>query len=288
MASVFSGKAGRNAAMWTAGQLGALKPELLEEIQQGYTGAKSALATGRKDITSGYRGALSYLDQQYGQGAQAFGQASDALEPVQAENMAGYGMLSNALGLGGAEGTATARDAFQAGPGYQWQVEQSTDAAQRAANKVGQLYGGNTTAAVTELGSNLANQEWGNWIKNLQPYQGAANQGAQAQSSVLANLAAMYGQQGQAGANIQTGGANQKAQMQGLLAELSTTNAASRSNTINNIAGQVMGVGQQGMMAGQQAAQNRFGAAMGGLQLAGQAAGSTAGGNFLSSIFGKG
>src|SRR5205085_2489431 len=106
------------------------------------------------DQTRGnYAAGRDALNTGYGQAADTLKGAAGAYDPLIQRGLAGYDMYSNSLGINGAEGNAAARGAFQAGPGYQWQVEQATDAAQRAANKIGGLYGGNTTDAVTRLGS---------------------------------------------------------------------------------------------------------------------------------------
>ena len=106
--------------------------------------------------------------------------------------MQGYDMYSNSLGLNGQAGRDAALGAFQAGPGYQWNVDQATDQAARAANKLGMTYSGNTIDAQTRLAQNLANQEWGNWQKNLQGFQGAAQNAVAGQTGVMADLANTY------------------------------------------------------------------------------------------------
>jgi hypothetical protein len=279
--------------------------------------------------------------------------------------MSGYDMYINSLGLGGAEGRAAAEAAFRAGPGYQWQVDQATRGAQRAANAVGSAPGGgNAMDAVTRLASNLANQEYGNWQQNLQGFQGAAERATGGRAAILQDLANLYQNQGNQTATLQTqqgrdlagiqaqiAGAEQAAgsQLGALEQNRGTTNAgivqqgntALATNATNmaqllanlqsqyglnqtNLATQYGGAraglattitdalaaannqrwgttiqaGQQGMMAGQQAAANRMGAIMGGLQLGAQilgagmglpvTGGGSVGGNMLSSLFGKG
>ena len=97
-------------------------------------------------------------------------------------------MLQNSLGLNGAAGNAAAVNAFQASPGYQYQVQQATDAAQRSAASSGILGSGSTLAAVTALGSNLANQQYANWRSSLS---GLGTQGLSAANAVIgANTAA--------------------------------------------------------------------------------------------------
>jgi hypothetical protein len=298
MASPFSGSAGRKAAMWTAGYLQQLQPQILDQLQQGKTEAAGYL-TGpggaSEAITGGYGQALQALQQNYGNAAGAYGQAGAMEAPVQERNLAGYDMLGNALGLGGAEGNAAAQAAFQAGPGYQWQVDQATKAADRRAASLGLLTSGNAQEATTNLASNLANQEYGKWVTNLQPFQGASNNLAQSQAQILQNLGNLYGQQGNVTANTYGQQAQALGALYGQEAQNAMTTGESGANAIAGIGSQIANVGMQGMNAGQQAAQNRMSATMGGLQLGGQllggiaglgvAGGGTLGGNFLSSIF---
>jgi hypothetical protein len=362
MASVFSGSAGRKAAMWTAQmageQLGALTDiygkgygkaeDRLGKIgympsandlrnyynrsnyyqTQGLNRANKLLRTGMTtaagDVTSGYGAGIDTLNQMYGQGAGQMQKGVGAWQDFLGQANQGYGMYQNALGLGGAQGRADAQSAFQAGPGYQWNVDQATSQAQRAANRTGQLYGGNTQAATTQLAQNLANQEWGNWVQNLSGFQGAAQAGTQGYAGQLNSLADLYGQQGQAVSGLQAqqgkdlaaihgagygGMANNTYGTFGNLAQGATQYGQDRASlstnygnalagtalgymgdvasATNNYYNTVIGAGQQGMMAGQQAAGNRMGAMMGAAQMGGQLLGGLfgGGGGFLGGLF---
>lgn len=105
--------------------------------------------------------------------------------------------LGNALGINGASGNAAATNAFQAGPGYQFAMDQGTQAALRGASAGGSLTSGNTLTALAQFGQGLANQEYGSWLDRLS---GAAGQGLAAaggQGGALGGLADLY--QGTAG-----------------------------------------------------------------------------------------
>lgn len=297
MASPFSGSSGRKAAMWTAGYLQQLQPQILDQLQQGKEEALGYYGQGREDVTGGYGEALTGLEKYYGQGAEAYGQAGEKLGAVQDRNLAGYDMLGNALGLGGTEGNAAARGAFQAGPGYEWATSQATQAADRRANRLGLLTSGNAQAATTELANNLANQEYGNWIKNLQPYQTASVTTGGQQANVLTGLGQLYGSEGKDYGTVRTDEAAKLAGLSGNEAALAAQTGESGANAIAGIGSQIAQVGQQGMQAGQQAAQNRMSAISGGIQAAGTILGGIAGGpagaaigskagNFFGGIFG--
>jgi len=391
MASVFSGKAGRNASVQTAKFALQQRSELEDIYGKGKTAADKAVTSGYKKskpvlnqqyqtargdmtgaldrgnaailegrgsaldaVTGGYGAAIDSVSQGYGQGintvqqgygqaidavGQRYGQATDAgnravegFQPLIDKSMAGYDLYQNSQGINGAAGRDAALAAFQTGPGYQWQVDQATQGAQRAANKIGGAYGGNAQDAVTRLSSNLANQEWTNWQKGLSGYVDAAQNAVSGQAGALTNLAGIYQNQGntesqlyanqgkdvsalqvgqgkdvgtlQVGqgkdtASIYSDAAkglsnNQMTAGQSLsdtamrqgenMATLETGFGQSKANNalgyMQNVAGAnsnfyntLIPSTQQGMMAGQQAAQNKMGAIMGGLQLAGQVAG---------------
>ena len=165
-------------------------------------------------------------------------------------------MLANSYGLNGAAGTAAAQNAFQAGPGYQYSVDQATGAAQRAAAAGGMNASGNTLAAITQLGSNLANQEYGNWQAGLS---GLGAQGLTAAAGTSANnqaaggyqygggttgatllqqlgggLGTLDAAQGNANGTIQSNLGNSLANIQTGLGNSLTNNAWTATNGVNN------------------------------------------------------
>lgn len=154
------------------------------------------------NVNAGTQSAIGALTSQGGQAQQQLANGTSAAvnqvlgsngqyAPYVANGQAANGMYANSLGLNGASGNAAATGAFQASPGYQWQVDQSTDAAARKAASLGMAASGNTLDAITRLGSNLANQEYGNWQNNLN---GLSNTGLSAANAVSGNnaLAAGY------------------------------------------------------------------------------------------------
>lgn len=75
--------------------------------------------------------------------------------------------LADADGLNGATGYANALSSFQASPGYQYQVSQGLSAIDNGAASRGTLRDGNTVRAEQQLGSDLANQDFGNYVGRL-------------------------------------------------------------------------------------------------------------------------
>ena len=115
-------------------------------------------------------------------------------DPYTASGTNAQTMYANALGLNGPAGNATATNAFQVSPGYDFQLKQGTQALDRSAAGAGNFGSGGAAAALDQYGQGLANQNYGQWLSNLQ---GLGQQG----------LAAATGQTGreQSLANIQTG-----------------------------------------------------------------------------------
>jgi hypothetical protein len=124
-----------------------------------------------------------YFQNLYGGGASAYGDAS---------------------GANGPEGQARARAAFQADPGYGFQMDQGLQALQRTHAAAGNLASGNADADTLRFSQGLADQSYGNYVSRLQPYLGMAGQGqlaaTQGQAGALQNLGntlnTSYGTQG--------------------------------------------------------------------------------------------
>src|SRR5215470_341683 len=76
-------------------------------INRGYQSASDAINKGLASATDYYGRALVPFQQLYDSGK------------------AGVDAYGDALGLNGAEGNARAAARFQAGPGYQWSVDQA-------------------------------------------------------------------------------------------------------------------------------------------------------------------
>lgn len=102
------------------------------------------------------------------------------------------GMYSNALGLNGADGNAAATGAFQEGPGYQFAMDQGTNAALRGASAAGMLNSGNTLTALSQYGQGLANQEYGGWLDRLSGLSGQGLAATNGQAGALGSLASLY------------------------------------------------------------------------------------------------
>ncbi len=113
-------------------------------------------AAGTTALQGGQTNSLASLDR-----------AGGMYAPLAQKYGAGSNMYLDSLGINGAEGNTRATGAFQAGPGYQYAVNQSLDQTRRAADRDGSLNSGNTLTALSDRAGNMANQEYGNWQSKL-------------------------------------------------------------------------------------------------------------------------
>lgn len=183
----------------------------------------SYLKSGTAAIDSGSNEAKGYL-----------GNVSDLWKDFsdQTGGLSGLGMLGNALGLNGSTGNAAATGAFQAGPGYDFTMNQGLDALERRAASQGQLGSGQTGLDTINYASGLANNTYQQWLQNLSGFNGQQSDlyktGTAGQAGSLSDLASLAtgtaGQKvdllgnvtnGKMGANNQTAAGTQQ-QLSGL------------------------------------------------------------------------
>lgn len=200
--------------------------------------AEADAANKNRQLYQGYGNTgQQYLKDTYGQGRSDLGQAVGAFSPLaalgQQYNQAGTLNL-DALGVNGPEGNARATGAFQAGPGYQFAFDQGMDALNRRRAAGGMLNSGNADVDAIRFGQGTANQEYQNWLKNLQ---GSAAMGLQATGGAAAGQAAGYGNL----ANLaQTYGQNQTNLLGNVVsgtANANTTEAAGQAAGAKNLLG---------------------------------------------------
>jgi hypothetical protein len=140
-------------------------------ITTGTTQAMGSLGTGLTDATQSY---------------------TAGLQPFQTnltQDQAGQTAYANATGANGAAGNTAAQANFQAGPGYQFALDQGAQNVMRNKAATGQLASGGTDTDLQAQGQGLANQQWQQYIQNLQPFVGASTQNAGGVGSLYSGLA---------------------------------------------------------------------------------------------------
>lgn len=308
MASIFSGRSGRNAGIWAAEAAGKFAQGAQDIINDGKTASLDALAAGRTgaldSLGAGRTSALGALDTGQTSALDALGSGYAAARPQYEKAIsmfdpwvnAGKGALNTyqgSLGLGGQGSIDAATGQFRASPGYKWAVDQATDSVARKASALGALGSGNTMAAISDRAGHMADQEYGKWQDRLAGLSSQGMQGAGAQAGLYRGIGDLGAQQGrdEAGiygnfagqrAGIHTGVGAQEAnvytgvgaQEAGALQGYTGLHAQNIANLTNN----VIGAGTGAMMAGQTAAQNRMNFGMQGLKLATDLGGKLMGG----------
>lgn len=210
----------RNAA-----QLGQARETGLEALRSGQAGALGAVGPGiaqaRGDITGYLDPAIAAL---YGLGGRATtaitGAQTPALEALRSGVLEATGplgaaagrygaagtqasqMSADALGLNGPEGIARAKAAFQAGPGYEFGLNQGLESIIRQAAAGGSAAGGNVLQESQKFGQGLANQEYDKWRSLLAGREGLY---APLERGALSDLSQAFLTGGTGAANILTG-----------------------------------------------------------------------------------
>jgi hypothetical protein len=148
--------------------------------------------------------ALPALAAAYQTGQTNLGQAVGAYNPLVnlgAQYSQAAPTYLGAMGIGTPQQVSAAGSAFSNQPGYQFALQQAQQAAERAAAAGGMTASGNLIDAEQRNAINLQNQQYQQWINNLQNAGqmglGATQAGAAGQAqgyTNLANLAQTYGE----------------------------------------------------------------------------------------------
>ncbi|MET0721503.1 MAG: hypothetical protein ABWY64_11795 [Tardiphaga sp.] len=311
---IFSGNPGRNTAIWGAQNQQAGAGQQLGYIDQGQTAAQKQLTRSHNLSLEGLRQtnrtARADVTGQYGLGLDALtGSRDSALDvynrnpailqgaadrsdafyaPLGEEANRGFSAYGDAAGVNGAAGQDRARSNFRAGPGYQFTVDEATNAAVRAANAAGMTASGNTLDSVTRLGANLADKEFDDYVARLNPYLQLAPSIAGSRAGIqtqlgkdlaannvgIAGIHTGYGKdaaalrmgEGNTLASLATGlGTNLTNVRQAYgtnMANIATGAAQNRSNIAGANTAALTNLGTAGMGAGQQANANTWNAGM--------------------------
>lgn len=193
--ALFSGTAARNIGIWGYGQAQDAIGKGQGILDTAQNNALASLGRGfdqaRTDLNTNYQGAI------------------DRLNPWVTTGTGALNTYQGSLGLGGQGARDAAVAQFQNSPGYQYAVDQASDATARKAAALGALGSGNTMAAIADRAQNMQNQEYGAWQDRLA---GLSDRGQQAattqagfQGQLGSSLAGLGQAQGQSEAGVYTG-----------------------------------------------------------------------------------
>lgn len=251
----------------------------LADLGFGYNAGTGAINSGSAD-------ALNYLNNN----------ASAPLTALGQKYGAGTNTYLDSLGINGPEGNTRATSAFQAGPGYDFTLNQGIDAINRRRNASGMLNSGNADRDAQIYGTGLANQTYGDWQNRLgglvNPELAATSGAAQLDSITGRAQATVAGQRGQMLSELAsrygTGMAGLDTGEGNTLAGLATGAAGQNVGSALNLAGpygKTYSDSANASLAGQANAW-KFG--IEGAKLLAGAAGGVSGGGSLGGLFGGG
>lgn len=228
-----------------------------DALQSGYGAAQGSLGTGYNTgvgaINTGADQALGYLSGSTTDALGRLDSARGAYEPLSA--LAGkYGgattMGLNALGVNGQGGIDAARGAFQAGPAYDWNLNQGLEAINRRRAAGGMLASGNADRDAQNYGAGLASNEYDKWLQQLlgftNPELSATGGAATGRAGADTNAAALLAGQGRAQAGVAGTRGQMLADLAGRygtgMAGLNTGEGTSLANLYTNAANQRVGL----------------------------------------------
>lgn len=132
--------------------------------------AREAAEANQARLASSKTAGLGYLDAGKTGALGALDATADIYRPLASKYGKATTLSLDALGVNGPEGNARAVDAFRAGPGYDYRVDQTLDGVARKANSLGVSMGGNTLAELSDRAGSMADQEYGAWLDRLSGY----------------------------------------------------------------------------------------------------------------------
>jgi hypothetical protein len=172
----------------------------------------------------------------------AMGNISGYWQPQQTAGVGAVNALSAAQGL---NGSAPDYSGFEKMPGYQFAIQQGTQAAERAASAQGSAYTPNTAINVGNYVTGTAMQDYNTYISQLMGTAGLGStanqnlQGAQLQTS--ANVSQLQQNTGQAAASAYTSSANAGAGQVGNIINALLGSGGNSSGAIGSIANWLKG-----------------------------------------------
>ena len=132
--------------------------------------ADEAAARRRAGYRQGFDHARGYIEEGIGRAEPYYDQAFNLFALPGERAGRGADLYADALGLNGPEGQSRARGTFQSSPGFAFQLDEANNLAERRAAARGSLAGGNVIDETTRLATGLAQQDYGNWLARLAPY----------------------------------------------------------------------------------------------------------------------
>lgn len=131
-------------------------------------GAEKEAADRNRGLLTDYLGkGTGFLDKGLDASKGYLNDAGSVYTGLQDKYGKGSDLYLDSLGVNGPQGNANATGAFQAGPGYQFTLDQGLDAINRRRAAGGMLDSGNSDIDALKFGTGLADQTYGDWQTRL-------------------------------------------------------------------------------------------------------------------------
>src|SRR6188472_3266496 len=153
-----SGQMGATQAV--QGGIGQARTDINQFSPQALQFLLSQAGSGRADLIGAQGGALDALRSGVQGATSAFDPLAAAAGRYGAAGQQASQASADALGLNGPEGVARAQSSFQAGPGYQFALDQGLESLLRNAGASGMAASGNQLVDAQKFGIGQANQEF--------------------------------------------------------------------------------------------------------------------------------
>lgn len=151
------------------------------------------------------------------------------------QDQAGQKAYGDATGANGAQGYTDAVNSFHSSPGYNFALDQGTENVERKLNTTGNLASGGAMTALNDYAHGMADQDWQQYVTNLQPFIGASTANAAGSGTITAGNAGMY----------TTDASNLASMKMQEMAGIGAANA-NAANAQTGVSGNILNAGMQG------------------------------------------
>lgn len=215
----------------------------LLDVFSGASAKRQARAANNARISglrTGEDRAMGYMDKGYNAAVPQYDRAISLYDDYVNQGGAANKAYGDAIGLGGQDGYDRTVDGFRTGPGYQFAVDQATEAAKRNASSLSMLGSGNTMMAIADRSQNLADQEFQRYLDNLFRASGQGLQATSQQAGLVTGLGDLEYGHNAAKASLAHGTETAVGQSQ---SQYHADRAAANQQAGANIWNSIMGVG---------------------------------------------
>jgi hypothetical protein len=160
----------------------------LAALQPQLAAGRSALGTSLANSTNAFN---TSLNNSTNAANTSLANSTNAWQPLTNASTGGVNAYADATGANGAAGNARAVNNFQAGPAYQFNMNQMLQNLARMQQMNGQGNSGATNVDTLNQASGLANNQWQQYVSNLSPFLNTSAAAASGVTGANANTAGL-------------------------------------------------------------------------------------------------